>query len=45
METETGRSQASATIPGTGNEAVFAILFAASFSHLLNDTIQSRPGH
>jgi membrane-bound metal-dependent hydrolase YbcI (DUF457 family) len=25
----------------TGSEAVFAILFAASFSHLLNDTIQS----
>src|ERR1700756_2112923 len=41
METGTGSSQASAALPRTGNEAVFAILFAASFSHLLNDTIQS----
>jgi MFS transporter, FSR family, fosmidomycin resistance protein len=41
METGTGSSQASATLPRTGSEAVFAILFAASFSHLLNDTIQS----
>jgi MFS transporter, FSR family, fosmidomycin resistance protein len=41
METGTGSSQASAALPRTGSEAVFAILLAASFSHLLNDTIQS----
>ena len=41
METETGKSQPSATLAGTGNETVIAILFAASLSHLLNDTIQS----
>jgi hypothetical protein len=41
METETGSSQVRAALPSTGNEAVFAVLFAASFSHLLNDTIQS----
>jgi len=41
METETGSSQAGAALPRTGNETVFAILFATSFSHLLNDTIQS----
>src|ERR1700683_4122885 len=41
METETGSSQAGAALPKTGNETVLAILVAASFSHLLNDTIQS----
>jgi MFS transporter, FSR family, fosmidomycin resistance protein len=41
METGTGSTEASTALPRTGNEAVFAILFAASFSHLLNDTIQS----
>jgi MFS transporter, FSR family, fosmidomycin resistance protein len=41
METETGSNQASAAVPKTGNETVLVILVAASFSHLLNDTIQS----
>ena len=41
METETGSSQASAALPRTENKTIFAILVAASFSHLLNDTIQS----
>jgi MFS transporter, FSR family, fosmidomycin resistance protein len=41
METETGSSQASAALPKPGNETIFAILVAASVSHLLNDTIQS----
>ncbi|HTD13906.1 MAG TPA: hypothetical protein VK673_01945 [Chthoniobacterales bacterium] len=38
---EGGSSQASAALPKAENETIFAILFAASFSHLLNDTIQS----
>ena len=41
METETGRSQSSAAVSETGNQTILAILIAASFSHLLNDTIQS----
>ena len=41
METETGSTQASAALPRTENKTIFAILVAASFSHLLNDTIQS----
>jgi MFS transporter, FSR family, fosmidomycin resistance protein len=41
METRTESGQANAALPATGTQAVFAILFAASFSHLLNDTIQS----
>jgi FSR family fosmidomycin resistance protein-like MFS transporter len=41
METETGRSGPSAAVSGTGNQTILAILIAASFSHLLNDTIQS----
>src|ERR1700730_12907106 len=41
METETGSNPAKTALPKTGNETVLAILFAASFSHLLNDTIQS----
>jgi MFS transporter, FSR family, fosmidomycin resistance protein len=41
METQTESGRADAALSGTGNDAVFAILFAASFSHLLNDTIQS----
>ena len=41
METGTGSSQTSAALPGTANETIFAILIATSFSHLLNDTIQS----
>jgi MFS transporter, FSR family, fosmidomycin resistance protein len=40
METETGSSQATA-LPRTENKTIFAILVATSFSHLLNDTIQS----
>jgi FSR family fosmidomycin resistance protein-like MFS transporter len=41
METETGSTQASAALPRTENKTIFAILVAASLSHLLNDTIQS----
>jgi len=41
METETGSSRPSATVSETGNQTILAILIAASFSHLLNDTIQS----
>src|SRR5271156_2339133 len=41
METETGGSQASAALPKPRNETFFAILVAASVSHLLNDTIPS----
>jgi MFS transporter, FSR family, fosmidomycin resistance protein len=41
METRTGSSPASAALPKAENETVFAILIAASVSHLLNDTIQS----
>jgi FSR family fosmidomycin resistance protein-like MFS transporter len=41
METGTGSSQQTATLAKSGNETIIAILFAASLSHLLNDTIQS----
>src|SRR5246127_2237007 len=41
METGTESSQASAALPKAENETIFAILIAASVSHLLNDTIQS----
>src|SRR5258708_16853329 len=41
METETGSSRSGAAIAETGNQTILAILIAASFSHLLNDTIQS----
>jgi MFS transporter, FSR family, fosmidomycin resistance protein len=41
METGTGNSQTSSALPKAENETIFAILVAASFSHLLNDTIQS----
>lgn len=41
METETGSSQPAAAVAETGNQTILAILIAASFSHLLNDTIQS----
>jgi MFS transporter, FSR family, fosmidomycin resistance protein len=39
MATETERNESTATPPGS--EAVLLILVGASFSHLLNDTIQS----
>src|SRR3984893_11110291 len=41
METETGSNPAKTALPKTGNETVLPILVAASFSHLLNDTLQS----
>ena len=41
METGTGSNQARAALPKAENETIFAILVAASVSHLLNDTIQS----
>src|SRR6202048_3373659 len=41
METETGSSRSGAAIAETGHQTILAILIAASFSHLLNDTIQS----
>ena len=41
METGTGTSQQTAALARSGNETIIAILFAASLSHLLNDTIQS----
>ena len=41
METGTESSQTIAALPKAENETIFAILIAASVSHLLNDTIQS----
>src|SRR6202022_3731563 len=41
MATSTGRNLNESTAAPTGSETVFVILVAASFSHLLNDTIQS----
>src|ERR1700693_3324644 len=41
MDSETGRNLNESTATPTGSEAVLLILMAASFSHLLNDTIQS----
>lgn len=41
MATDTGRNLNESTAAPTGNETVLLILMAASFSHLLNDTIQS----
>jgi FSR family fosmidomycin resistance protein-like MFS transporter len=41
MATETARNLNESTATPAGSEAVLLILVAASFSHLLNDTIQS----
>jgi MFS transporter, FSR family, fosmidomycin resistance protein len=41
MATDTGRNLNESTAAPTGSETVLLILVAASFSHLLNDTIQS----
>src|SRR5258707_10117990 len=41
MATGTGRNLGESTAAPTGSETVLLILVAASFSHLLNDTIQS----
>jgi MFS transporter, FSR family, fosmidomycin resistance protein len=41
MATGTGRNLNESTAASTGSETVLLILVAASFSHLLNDTIQS----
>src|SRR6266446_5523687 len=41
MATDTGRNVNESTAASTGSETVLLILIAASFSHLLNDTIQS----
>jgi len=41
MATGTGRNLNESTAAPTGSETVLLILVAASFSHLLNDTIQS----
>src|ERR1700735_5196895 len=41
MDSELGRNLNESTATPTGSEAVLLILVAASFSHLLNDTIQS----
>src|ERR1700726_412268 len=41
MATGTGRNLNESTAAPTGSETVLLILVTASFSHLLNDTIQS----
>jgi MFS transporter, FSR family, fosmidomycin resistance protein len=41
MDSKLGRNLNESTATPTGSEAVLLILVAASFSHLLNDTIQS----
>ena len=41
MTPETGRNPNESTATPAGSEAVLTILVAASFSHLLNDTLQS----
>ena len=41
METETRGKTVAAVLPGATGETVFAVLFAISFSHMLNDTMQA----
>ncbi|MGB8354542.1 MAG: MFS transporter [Chthoniobacteraceae bacterium] len=41
METETQEKNVAAALPGATGETVFAVLFAISFSHMLNDTMQA----